>query len=82
MGVRKEPSEKKVKINLSISPEQLEYLQERCKANGVAMSTYIQMMIINERRQTEAMNKMGDLPKMLDDLKKLAETQQTTTLLP
>lgn len=65
--------EKKKKLNLSFSPDIIEYLQVQSKDFGMSISAYLTMLVCNHRKEDSALQSMQNMGGMMEKLEKLLE---------
>ena len=64
-------SANKVKLNLSVAPEIRDYLSNEADNFGMSISAYITMLTNQSKQQAQALNAMGNMQELMDQLKSL-----------
>jgi len=65
--------EKKRKLNLSVSPDIIEYLQTQSIEYGMSISAYLTMLVCNHRKESQALESMQNMGGIMEKLEKLLE---------
>lgn len=71
--------EKKKKLNLSFSPDIIEYLQVQSADYGMSISAYLTMLICNHRKEDTALASMQNIGGVMDRLEELLNQQTINT---
>lgn len=65
--------ENKKKLNLSFSPDIIDYLQEQSRDFGMSISAYLTMLVCNHRKESSALESMQNMGGIMEKLEKLLE---------
>lgn len=68
--------EKKKKLNLSFSPDIIEYLQIQSADYGMSISAYLTMLICNHRKEDTALASMQNIGGVMDRLEELLRVKR------
>lgn len=64
---------KRVKLNLSITPEVKEYLIEQSNIMGMSSSAFITMLISQHKQQAQALSSVDLMKAMMSQMKELED---------
>lgn len=65
--------ENKKKLNLSFTPDIIEYLQTESENYGMSISAYLTMLVSNHRKENFALESMQNIGGIMEQLEKLLE---------
>lgn len=65
--------ENKKKLNLSFTPDIIEYLQIESENYGMSISAYLTMLVSNNRKENFALESMQNMGGIMEQLEKLIE---------
>lgn len=68
--------EKKRKLNLSVSPDIIEYLQIQSSEYGMSISAYLTMLVCNHRKENQALESMQNIGGIMEKLEELLNRQE------
>ena len=68
--------EKKRKLNLSVSPDIIEYLQIQSTEYGMSISAYLTMLVCNHRKESQALESMQNMGGIMQRLEELLNKQE------
>lgn len=69
--------EKKKKLNLSFSPDIIEYLQVQATDYGMSISAYLTMLVCNHRKENQALEGMQNIGGIMERLEELLNKQES-----
>ena len=69
--------EKKKKLNLSFSPDIIDYLQVQAADYGMSISAYLTMLVCNHRKENTALESMQNIGGIMEKLEELLNKQES-----
>lgn len=73
-------NEKKKKLNLSFSPDIIDYLQVQSADYGMSISAYLTMLVCNHRKESSALEGMQNMGLIMDRLEEILNQQSPNTV--